>query len=130
VIIARVVLLLLVAYALVVLIIMINMLIATVADKLKEVKQAEEAELLRNRAIMIVEMEHTITEAERKQLNSRLIQRYMHVLKPQKQGDEAELGLYLHWHARKRVRDKQLTSQMDSVQVCCTTSAQFASSYA
>ncbi|WIA22614.1 hypothetical protein OEZ86_009594 [Tetradesmus obliquus] len=70
-------------YALLLLIVLVNLLIAIVDETYGTVKESEADQMLRNKALIIDEIESTLTDAVVQDLNSRVLLPYVHILIPQ-----------------------------------------------
>ncbi|KAF6261993.1 hypothetical protein COO60DRAFT_1699557 [Scenedesmus sp. NREL 46B-D3] len=70
-------------YALLLLIVLVNLLIAIVDETYGTVKEGEADQMLRNKALIIDEIESTLTDAVVQDLNSRVLLPYVHILIPQ-----------------------------------------------
>lgn len=70
-------------YALLVLIVLVNMLIAIVDETYSSVKRSEQDQILRNKAMIIDEIESTLPRTCIDELNQRILLPYVHVLVPQ-----------------------------------------------
>jgi hypothetical protein len=98
---ARLALILLVVYCVLILIVLVNMLIAIVSETYTDVKQTESLQMLRNKASVIDEIESILPEACRRELNGQLLQPYVHVLVPQQASGRLLNGKYSQRHGQK-----------------------------
>ncbi|KAI8473405.1 MAG: Ion transport protein-domain-containing protein [Monoraphidium minutum] len=70
-------------YGVLVLIVLVNLLIAIVDETYGVVKESEADQILRNKALIIDEIESTLTDKCIQDLNSRVLLPYVHILVPQ-----------------------------------------------
>ena len=70
-------------YGVLVLIVLVNLLIAIVDETFSAVKESEADQILRNKALIIDEIESTLDGACVRDLNARVLRPYVHVLVPQ-----------------------------------------------
>lgn len=74
---------LLCCYAVLLLIVLVNLLIAIVSETYDTVRTTEENQILRNKALIIDEIESTLPPACVQELNARILLPFVHVLVPQ-----------------------------------------------
>jgi len=83
---ARLAVVLLVIYSVLVLVVLLNLLIATVVKTHEAVSESEANTILRNKALIIDEIESTLSDAAVDDLNAHVLLPFIHVLMPQQQG--------------------------------------------
>ena len=101
VVVARLALILLAVYGVLILIVLVSLLIAVVSQTYTDVKASESLQMLRNKASVIDEIESILPEACRRELNGQLLQPYVHVLVPQQASGRLLNGKYSQRHGQK-----------------------------